>query len=336
MNTPVLNTMKTNIIPKTTIITEIKTEMKTKIKSSRFVNPISSPLRFFILFTLALLSCSAKQGVPVEFKNYWYQGSAEINTYLTKQPMYGEMRTGNAVLIFVTEEFSSVKHVKLDEPEKNKEVAVPILKLNFEKRFITGIYPYNMLVSVFTPVDLKKNEKTFKVTASVQEWCGHTYAQLNVRKKGWRYQSYSYFESQGDQTAFLGEVLAEDELWTRLRIDPNKLPLGKMKLLPGLFSTRLRHSKMVATEAVASMNPSTNTNNLIYKVDYPTEKRVLQIEFTKEFPYKIIGWSESYPNSTKEKMVTATGKLITCVLSDYWNQNNLTPNPTRAALGLTN
>ena len=47
------------------------------------------------------------------FGSYWYQGKAEINTYALAQFRYGEKREAEAVLIFVTEDFSREKQVKL-------------------------------------------------------------------------------------------------------------------------------------------------------------------------------------------------------------------------------
>ena len=49
------------------------------------------------------------------------------------------------VLIFVTEDFSASKQVKLDRPEKVPSDAVKVLKLNATRKFNTGIYPYSIL-----------------------------------------------------------------------------------------------------------------------------------------------------------------------------------------------
>jgi hypothetical protein len=48
------------------------------------------------------------------FKNYWYKGKAEVNSYNLLQSRYGEVREGKAMLLFVTEDFSKKKQVKLD------------------------------------------------------------------------------------------------------------------------------------------------------------------------------------------------------------------------------
>src|SRR6266550_1243897 len=91
-----------------------------------------------------MASGAASETVPYplteEFKNYWYAGKAEISSYKLKQARYGEIHDGNAVMVFVTEDFSKSKQVKLDHPEKAGDDKLPVLKLNLVKKFVTGIY----------------------------------------------------------------------------------------------------------------------------------------------------------------------------------------------------
>jgi len=65
-----------------------------------------------------------------DFSKYWYQGKAEITSYELEQARYGEIHKGSAVLVFVTEDFSKNKQVKLDNPSANPKDAIPVLKLN--------------------------------------------------------------------------------------------------------------------------------------------------------------------------------------------------------------
>ena len=77
-----------------------------------------------------------------EFKDYWYDGKAEITSYKLEQARYGELHEGYAVLVFVAEDFSKSKQVKLDDPQNAKGDDVKVLKLNRIKKFDTGIYRY--------------------------------------------------------------------------------------------------------------------------------------------------------------------------------------------------
>ncbi|MEK6223912.1 MAG: hypothetical protein N2A97_03490, partial [Thermodesulfobacteriales bacterium] len=100
-----------------------------------------------------------------EFKAYWYDGKAEITSYKLEQARYGELHEGYAVLVFVTEDFSKSKQVKLDNPQNANGDDVKVLKLNRIKKFDTGIYRYSMMDSVFTPIYIGEYPNTLKVTS---------------------------------------------------------------------------------------------------------------------------------------------------------------------------
>lgn len=311
------------------------------------------PLRHLFLFAaiIGIVSCHSEQtksstpnlakavatsfeGDP--FKDYWYQGKAEITSYDLDQARYGENHQGHATLIFVTEEFSKSKQVKLDNPSANHKDAVPILKLNRTAKFNTGIYPYSMMNSTFTPVDLKKYPHSLKVTASSQEWCGHTFMQINEKRNKYAVQLNSYFEQEGDVKFEVEKVLLEDELWNRLRINPKSLPTGTVKLIPAAFFTRLKHTELKARSAQAMLkeDPS-NADLMIYSLEYPALKRNLAIHFQKAFPHQIEGWTESYVSGFGAGAKTLTTKATKkkSIMLDYWSRNGNADAPLRAELG---
>ena len=138
------------------------------------------------------------------FNNYWYAGEAEITSYKLEQARYGEIREGNAVLVYVTEPFLPKKQVKADNQKPNN---VSVLKLNATKNFNTGIYPYSIMQSTFYPVD--NNQHAIKVSASKQEWCGQVYTQINNRNQ-FEIMSHSYFESEADENFKLEKTILEN------------------------------------------------------------------------------------------------------------------------------
>ena len=251
------------------------------------------------------------------FKQYWYAGKAEINSYRLDQSRYGERREGSAVLIFVTEDFSTSKQVKLDDPAKVTGDKVTVLKLNFTKNFVTGIYPYSMMESVFTPVIRHEYTNSLKVTMSSQEWCGHVFTQLNLRGEQFEARSYSYFEQEGDMTKTLKKLLLEDEVWNIIRLDHQSLPIGDIDLIPGLFFTRLNHVDLQPQHAVASK--SEVAGGIIYTLEIPGLQRKLSIEYEKKFPYKIIRWDEEFQERGKKQHTS--GVLDRTLVTDYWTKN---------------
>ena len=77
----------------------------------------------------------SKNELSREFKEYWYAGKAEITSYELEQARYGELRKGNAVLIYVTEPFLSEKQVKSRWPSCRQ---CPGIKIKFDKKLCNG------------------------------------------------------------------------------------------------------------------------------------------------------------------------------------------------------
>lgn len=289
-------------------------------------------MRAFTFFTLIILiSCNPTESnwngeqynsvktklssTQNQFADYWYSGKAEVGSYQLIQSRYGESREGTASLIFVTEPFSKEKQVKLDDPDNADKVTV--LKLNFTKNFVTGIYPYSMMLSVFTPVDSYNFPKSLKATMSSQEWCGQTFTQLNLIKNKYAVNGFSYFESEGDINEKFDNVLTEDELWNRIRINPNELPTGEKMVLPGFFYSRLYHKSIKPVKAMLTLKE--NGDSYTYTLSY--ESRTLEIQFEKSFPFKIVSWREVLVSNDGEEQIT-TGKLMKTLHIDYWNKNS--------------
>jgi len=302
-----------------------------------------------IVFFISLFSCgneisektSTKNQFAVaakiinnNFNDYWYEGKAEITSYDLQQARYGEIRDGSAVLVFVTEDFSKSKQVKLDYPSANRKDAVPVLKLNVTRKFNTGIYPYSMMNSSFTPIDSKKHPNTLKITSSSQEWCGHTFMQLNLNKKGYQSQLLSYFESEGDQTTQLKKTWLEDEIWSRIRINPSELPQGDIEIIPSTIYARMRHIDFKNEKAIATLVEK--GNEIYYSIEYKNLDRKLTIVFEKSFPHIINGWEENYTSGFGSGAKTLTTKATRkkSIKLDYWSKNNNADAHYREELGL--
>lgn len=269
-----------------------------------------------------------KKPLSEDFKTYWYAGDAEITSYKLEQARYGELRNGNAVLIYVTEPFLPGKQVKADgeNPEN-----VSVLKLNATKKFLTGIYPYSIMGSTFYPVH--DNQHAIKTSLSVQEWCGHVYAQINNRDQ-FEFTSHSYFEGEADQNFSLDKEILENEIWTKIRIHPKDLPVGDLKVIPSLEYLRLAHKELKAYDATASL--SSENGITTYTLMYPGLERTLSINFTSNFPYTIESWSEESKSGfgANAKTLTTTASKIKSIKTAYWGQHDNDDLMLRDSLGL--
>ncbi|MEM9362619.1 MAG: septum formation inhibitor Maf [Bacteroidota bacterium] len=269
-----------------------------------------------------------KKPLSQEFKKYWYAGNAEITSYELEQARYGEIRTGKSVLIYVTEPFLPGKQVKAD---RNNPDNVQVLKLNATKKYLTGIYPYSIMSSTFYPVS--DNQHAIKTSLSVQEWCGHVYSQINNRDK-FEFTSHSYFEREADENLSIDKNLLENEIWTKIRINPNDLPVGDFKMVPSLEYIRLRHKAFGAYDATAALESKGNTN--IYTISYPELERTLSITFSSAFPYTVESWSEEFKSGfgPNAKTLQTKATRLKSLKTPYWGQNGNDDLILRDSLGL--
>ncbi len=306
--------------------------------------------------SLALVGCTTPQAVPEErptptesplgsrivptpddfasdypsFDRYWYQGRAELSRYSLSQHRYGDVHEGEAVLIFVTEPFLPGLQVKQEHGDKEESISV--LKLNAYRRFYTGIYPYTVMTSSFTPAG-SAGEPTLKLTNTVQEWCGQVFSQINRRPEGLRTVLYSYFQDEGDQKLTLPDARFEDGLWAQIRIDPSAIAEGPTELIPALDYVRMTHKALRAYPAIVSRKEAVTTDLLkvpasALVVEYPPLGRTLTIYHQAEFPHAILAWEEAIgPHRT-------TAVRTNAIIDDYWDHRAPGDAAFREALGL--
>ncbi|TAE34035.1 MAG: hypothetical protein EAZ91_01630 [Cytophagales bacterium] len=289
------------------------------------------------IFQKPTASSSASGGsTPKAFLEYWFAGKAEISSYRLEQAQYGALNPGSAVLIFVTEDFRTDTQVKSESPD-TRDKSTPVLKTNLVRKCLTGIYDYSMFTSVFTPIETAKFPRTLKVSTSVQEWCGHSYVQLNLRNTGYAVSSRSYFENEATEDYSVGVALLEDELWNRIRLSPDKLPTGDVSVVPSSASGRLRHRKLDPLPATAQMGPYSGNafagaGLQAYTLTYTGDGTRLMVVFEGAFPHRIVGWEETVKQ--KDKLLTSRAVLQKTILSDYWNHNAPGDSVLRKELGL--
>lgn len=262
-----------------------------------------------------------------EFWNHWGDGKAEIAAYDLEHPRYGEQRSGLAVSIFVTENFSISKGVKTDKPHQGNTDVVPVLKLNLVEDFPTGVYDYNLMTSVFTSSEARFERPRgvpLKVSFSSQEWCGHVYHQLRFDSASITSTSHSYFEGEQDQESSLPYPktgVSEDALfhWARGFSAPYLSPgeSQTLPLLPSLKTIRLKHITPDWADAVfaRSKQPSLlKTEEGEFEVEtFSVQKpdgSKFEIFVEKAYPNRIIKWSS---------FEGATAELIASERLEYWS-----------------
>ncbi|MEM7509472.1 MAG: hypothetical protein AAF388_00985 [Bacteroidota bacterium] len=265
-----------------------------------------------------------------EFKKFWFRGEAEVASFDLQQSRYGDIHQGHAVMIFVAEDFSLSKQVKLDYPQGAGSDKASVMKLNMVKKFNTGIYPYSMMLSAFTPIERGYQPHSLKTSSSIQEWCGHVYSQMNLEEDAYSLKEYSYFEFEGDSEREVEISLLEDEIWNLIRLDPALLPVGSQSIIPGAFDSRLRHKRISPVRADLNLSEANEEGLRTYTIAY-SSGRTLAINFDAAFPHRIMGWAETLPSGQQTIANRKTGRMI-----DYWTRNDPEDSYLRDELSLPN
>lgn len=303
-----------------------------------------------LLFLATLFACNAAQeqtlqpskekaAVPGYFSgsltDYWYQGKAELNTYSLEQSRYGEARPGQVTMVFVSEDFLTDKQVKNDNYTDPN--STPALKTNIIRRFVTGIYDYSIMTSVFTPTKTSEQPHTLKVTTSSQDWCGQTFTQLNYAGNGqWNKQVRSYFEREGDSNETIPADFLEDELFNRIRSGWKDLPVGEFQIVPNTSHLLMTHGPYRASKATVTLQDYAGNEDVpagkAYVINYQDDKRKLEIFFDAKVPYTITGWDDTFFSRGKSQATKA--RLTHQLQSPYWSQNSVADEALRAEIGL--
>jgi hypothetical protein len=274
------------------------------------------------------------QGASPAFWERWSDGQAELDGYRVTMPRYGEPRDGHVVLVYVTEEMNQKTLVKDDTgavPPDQKEV---VLKLNHTLKFRTGIYPYSVMTSVFSPVGSAGRERfaPVKISFTAQEWCGHVFQMVTPTLDAFSSILHSYFSVEGDREDHVTTeplTLYEDALWIQLRELDGPFEGGgdwEGYVVPSLWQLRKTHRlaepvKATITREEAEVDGTPITRFTLRYADY---SRTWDIEGAE--PHRILAWRTS---DGEEGTLTGTVRL------PYWQLNANGDERYLAELGLS-
>ncbi|MEE2901476.1 MAG: hypothetical protein VYC39_04070 [Myxococcota bacterium] len=280
-----------------------------------------------LLFSASLLSVASLAGA---YPNaHWEDGKAELSGYTLTQPRYGQLRTGTAVHIFVKEDFSEKAKVKADYVRSAKD-QVPIIKLNFIKKFPTGIYDYNLMTSVFAPFGSRQGLRAgmpIKVSYAQQEWCGSLYDELKTESSGIQLDRHTYFDRDELKMKSLPHQkngIMVDELPFLVRQFPVPyLQPGESKdvrFLPSYERARLLHTPHTWMNGSFSRSKTASTLKVPagqFQVETWTAKlggnEIYRYFVEQAFPHRIIAWDGPQGERAELKGNTRL---------PYWQLNN--------------
>ncbi len=246
-----------------------------------------------------------EEGHSSDFYGYWGDGRAEISSYDIKVPQYQEMRSGRAVLIYVTEDLNKETSIKAESLIPEDDV-IYVMKLNHIIRFNTGIYDYSVMSSVFS--DVVGTYWPFalrKVTMTSQDWCGHTFDEVIINANNIKGRINSYFERDSLTTYSIpvsSNFLSGDGLLIRIRelngewLKPDqRVPIS---LFPSLWGIRLRGLERKINDATLIKGLAENIE--VGSEVFSTHKWTLtygkiwqKYWVEREYPHRIVAWQFS-------------------------------------------
>ena len=277
---------------------------------------------------------------PAGFWEHWGDGKAEIDRYRIVQARYGEARDGEAVWIFVTEDFTAKTNVKSDGGHGDE---FPVLKLNDIRGFQTGLYAYSTMTSTFSRLDGGSALGVpVKVSLSVQEWCGHVYEQWVLGKGVLDRVGHSYFDGEADfseQIRLPKRAIFADALPVLVRGLTGDLvaPGGaiEVQLLPRGIDKRLGYVpeldwlnatvKRSASKQVVEVPAGTfETYRTTVEVD---GAMWMAFEVEAAAPQRVIAW---------ETAAGERGELMATRRSAYWRESKAADEPLWEAMSPSN
>ncbi|MBI2841395.1 MAG: hypothetical protein HYX75_24020 [Acidobacteria bacterium] len=266
---------------------------------------------------------------------------AEISSYKTIQPRYGESRSAQTVLIYVTEDLNRDTRIKVEDYAKTPpSQRMHVLKLNRSLHFSTGIYDYSVMTSVFSalqPGHCMGILCPAKISITASEWCGNFYEQILPDSNGARRTMHSYFEAEGDKEDYValpGPGLYEDSLPVLIReFEGEFIPVGQKReynILPSLWESRITHRPLASEKGsvektVDRLTVAGGKSQSVYKWIWHVGSRVVTYWTEQEYPHYIVRWSSSAGES---------GERIKTIHLPYWEHNKNEDSRLRRELGL--
>ena len=117
----------------------------------------------------------------------------------------------------------------------------------------------------------------------------------------------------------------------KIRLGKLDTSVEKLKLVPSQEILRLLHIAPASVDASLSWTETNKTRTLTVSYENEMEFETV-ITYSKEFPYVIQGWSESFTKGGKR--YTSTAKLKTVQMLPYWSMNSSSYDKVRKEIGL--
>lgn len=216
------------------------------------------------------------------FTDYWKKGKIEITKYELKED---SILVGEGSLTFSIDYVEGV----------NKTDSIQVLHSDFTGKIHKENYDYSAMTSTYSPLNQTLRPHATKVVNSVQEPLGNSFLKLLQIPKSYEIESDNTFKEKTKKHFILERRNLEDELWAKIRMNPNDLPTGDIEIIPSFAYWQSVRKSPNVYEAKAVLKDYLGTEFTgkklkIYSLDYPDLERNLSIVFEGDFPFEIVSW----------------------------------------------
>lgn len=244
------------------------------------------------------------------FQQYWNTGLSELNTYELTQTMDTSQQKGQIQLVFTMVDFDTKK--RMQTTSSDKSASTTVLKQNLIQKIASGVYEYSLTNSTFTPTNYVVFPHALKVEYTKQNTQGQEYSQLNWKGQTFLYEGKSDFQVKAQQDTSVKTAWLEDEIWNRIRLNPQTLPDGEAEMIPSLEYLRSTNQKVEAISCKTTLEEKTDSLSKQvlknYTIEYPEKHRKVSIVFEAQFPFKILNWE--YTTTENGKVTTTVARLV--------------------------
>ncbi len=216
------------------------------------------------------------------FTDYWKNSKTETTKYELKED---SISVGEGSLTFSIDYVEGV----------NKTDSIQTLHSDFTGEIHKENYDYSAMTSAYLPLNLTIRPHAMKVINSVQEPTVNSFLTLSQIPKSYEIIAKSTFKEKTKEHFVLERKNLEDELWAKIRMNPNDLPTGDIEMIPSFAYWQSVRKSPNIYEAKAELKEYAGTEFTgkklkIYNLDYSDLKRNLSIVFESDFPFEIVGW----------------------------------------------
>jgi hypothetical protein len=233
---------------------------------------------------------AVNQETNATFQKYWKTKGIETTKFILTQD---SSTIGEATLSYTLKDFGK------DQPNG----AISSLSSNFSQKIVQENYNYSENSTTITPLNTPLYAHALSIVSSSQSNDGTDFLSFQPEPKSYLFVGRNSVESEKEIRKITEKGNLEDEIWAKIRMNPDALPQGEIEMIPSLGYWNKVHKSPFAQEAKAELKGMENNPKLkIYFLDYPDLKRKLEITFEANFPFQIMGFKETIEG----KMVKGT------------------------------